>query len=93
MARSMPDQPEFKSIADVLAAAEQKRSAATTKPVTKKRFTAAAPAASPNDIRDDFDYAIEFVETARKGGGIGYVLGLLFLALGVGRLYLLSRRK
>lgn len=33
------------------------------------------------------------VETARKGGGIGYVLGLLFLALGVGRLYLLSRRK
>jgi hypothetical protein len=33
------------------------------------------------------------VETARKGGGIGYLLGVLFLALGAGRLYLLSRRK
>jgi hypothetical protein len=33
------------------------------------------------------------VETALKGGGIGYLLGVLFLALGAGRLYLLSRRK
>jgi hypothetical protein len=33
------------------------------------------------------------VETARKGGGLGYLLGVLFLALGAGRLYLLSRRK
>jgi hypothetical protein len=29
-----------------------------------------------------------FVQTARGGGGIGYVLGVLFVALGVGRLYL-----
>jgi len=33
------------------------------------------------------------VETAVHGGGVGYVLGLLFLALGAGRLYLLWRRK
>jgi hypothetical protein len=33
------------------------------------------------------------VETALKGGGIGYVLGLLFVGLGAGRLYLLARRK
>jgi hypothetical protein len=33
------------------------------------------------------------VETAVKGGGVGYLLGLLFLALGAGRLYLLFRRK
>ena len=32
-------------------------------------------------------------ETAAHGGGsIGYLLGLLFLALGLGRLYLLRRR-
>lgn len=33
------------------------------------------------------------VETALAGGGVGYLLGLLFLALGAGRLYLLRRRK
>jgi len=33
------------------------------------------------------------VETAVNGGGVGYVLGVLFLALGAGRLYLLWRRK
>jgi hypothetical protein len=32
------------------------------------------------------------VETAVYGGGVGYLLGLLFVALGVGRLYLLRRR-
>ena len=32
------------------------------------------------------------VQTARAGGGLGYVLGVLFLALGVGRLYLLRHR-
>ena len=32
-------------------------------------------------------------ETAADGGGsVGFVLGLLFAALGVGRLYLLRRR-
>jgi len=32
-------------------------------------------------------------ETAAVGGGsVGYVLGLLFVALGCGRLYLLKRR-
>jgi hypothetical protein len=31
------------------------------------------------------------VRTALVGGGIGYLLGLLFAALGVGRLYLLRR--
>jgi uncharacterized membrane protein HdeD (DUF308 family) len=32
-------------------------------------------------------------ETVAEGGGTtGYVLGVLFLALGVGRLYLLRRR-
>jgi hypothetical protein len=32
------------------------------------------------------------VQTARAGGGaVGFVLGFLFLALGVGRLYLLRR--
>ena len=31
------------------------------------------------------------VETAIYGGGVGYILGLLFIALGVGRLYLLRR--
>jgi uncharacterized membrane protein HdeD (DUF308 family) len=33
------------------------------------------------------------VETAVEGGGVGYLLGVLFLALGAGRLYLLWRRK
>ena len=33
------------------------------------------------------------VETAVYGGGVGYVLGVLFVALGVGRLYLLRRRR
>ncbi len=28
------------------------------------------------------------VQTARGGGGIGYVVGVLFIALGIGRLYL-----
>ncbi len=32
------------------------------------------------------------VETAVQGGGVGYVIGLLFVALGTGRLYLLRRR-
>ena len=33
------------------------------------------------------------VQTARHGGGFGYVIGLLFAALGAGRLYLLRRRQ
>jgi len=33
------------------------------------------------------------VETAAQGGGsVGFVLGLLFVALGLGRLYLLRQR-
>jgi hypothetical protein len=32
------------------------------------------------------------VETAVVGGGLGYVIGVLFVAAGVGRLYLLTRR-
>jgi phosphotransferase system glucose/maltose/N-acetylglucosamine-specific IIC component len=32
------------------------------------------------------------VQTARQGGGVGYLIGLLFVALGAGRLYLLRRR-
>ncbi len=33
------------------------------------------------------------VETAAQGGGsTGYLLGVLFLALGIGRLYLVRRR-
>ena len=32
------------------------------------------------------------VRTARLGGGTGYVLGVLFVALGVGRLYLQRKR-
>jgi hypothetical protein len=33
------------------------------------------------------------IETAAQGGGsVGYVLGVLFLALGIGRLYLVRRR-
>ena len=33
------------------------------------------------------------VENAVYGGGVGYLLGLLFIALGAGRLYLLRRRQ
>ena len=33
------------------------------------------------------------VETAIIGGGVGYVIGVLFVALGAGRLYLLARRQ
>ena len=33
------------------------------------------------------------VETAIYGGGVGYVIGLLFVGLGAGRLYLLRRRQ
>jgi hypothetical protein len=33
------------------------------------------------------------VQTARAGGGVGYVLGVLFAALGLGRLYLLRTRQ
>jgi hypothetical protein len=32
------------------------------------------------------------VVTAVRGGGIGYVLGLLFVAAGAGRLYVMGRR-
>jgi hypothetical protein len=32
------------------------------------------------------------VVTAARGGNLGYVLGPLFVALGIGRLYLLRRR-
>ncbi len=31
--------------------------------------------------------------TAARGGGIGYLLGALFVAVGAGRLYMLSSRK
>jgi hypothetical protein len=33
------------------------------------------------------------VRTAVNGGGVGIILGLLFIALGAGRLYLLRRRR
>ena len=33
------------------------------------------------------------VATAREGSGVGYLLGVLFVALGLGRLYLLRRRR
>jgi len=33
------------------------------------------------------------VETVILGGGVGYVIGVLFVALGIGRLYLLRRRQ
>ena len=33
------------------------------------------------------------VQTARAGGGVGYVLGALFVALGVGRIYLSRRQR
>jgi hypothetical protein len=32
------------------------------------------------------------VVTAVRGGNLGYVLGPLFIGLGIGRLYLLARR-
>jgi hypothetical protein len=32
------------------------------------------------------------VQTVRHGGGLGYLIGVLFVALGAGRLYLLKRR-
>ena len=33
------------------------------------------------------------VETAAVGGRVGYLIGVLFVALGAGRLYLLLRRQ
>ena len=36
--------------------------------------------------------AILAESAARGGGSVGYLLGVLFVALGVGRLYLLRRR-
>jgi hypothetical protein len=33
------------------------------------------------------------VQTARAGGGIGYLLGVLFIGLGAGRLYLEHTRQ
>lgn len=32
------------------------------------------------------------VQTVRQGGVLGYVIGVLFVALGAGRLYLLKHR-
>ena len=32
------------------------------------------------------------VQTARHGGGVGYLIGVLFVAVGAGRLYLLKHR-
>ena len=32
------------------------------------------------------------VQTTRHGGGVGYLIGVLFIALGAGRLYLLKQR-
>jgi hypothetical protein len=32
------------------------------------------------------------VQTARLGGGLGYLLGVLFVAAGVGRMYMLRHR-
>ena len=37
--------------------------------------------------------AIVIITAVRGGGAFGYVIGLLFAALGVGRLYLLSARR
>ena len=37
--------------------------------------------------------ALIVVTTARGGAAFGYVMGILFIALGVGRLYLLRRRR
>lgn len=33
------------------------------------------------------------IETALLGGGVGYVFGILFVALGAGRIYLLRKRR
>ena len=33
------------------------------------------------------------VQTARVGGALGYVIGVLFVGLGLCRLYLLSKRR
>jgi uncharacterized membrane protein HdeD (DUF308 family) len=33
------------------------------------------------------------IRTLVEGGGVGILIGLLFVALGVGRLYLLRRRR
>ena len=33
------------------------------------------------------------IATAVRGGGVGYLLGVLFVALGLGRLWLLRQRK
>jgi hypothetical protein len=32
------------------------------------------------------------VQTARVGGGLGYLLGVLFMALGIGRAYLVRKQ-
>ena len=37
--------------------------------------------------------ALLVVTAARGGGAFGYLIGLLFVALGVGRLYLLRARR
>ena len=37
--------------------------------------------------------ALVVVTAAHGGGGFGYLMGALFLALGVGRLYLVRRRR
>ena len=37
--------------------------------------------------------ALLIITTARGGGTFDYVMGVLFLALGAGRLYLLRRRR
>jgi len=37
--------------------------------------------------------ALLVVTAARGGGLVGYLLGMLFIALGVGRLYLLRTRR
>jgi hypothetical protein len=37
--------------------------------------------------------ALVVVTAVQGGGGFGYLMGGLFLALGVGRLYLLRRRR
>ena len=67
-------------------------------------YVAHATAFSPNDpgrgtpggwAALQWNFAGPFgivVQTARHGGGVGYAIGLLFAALGVGRLYLLRRR-
>ena len=38
-------------------------------------------------------FALIVVTAANGGGAVGYVLGVLFAALGVGRLYLLRARR